>query len=85
MIIKGESKRIITSAEAVRIKHNPVIRFIDPRCGIRLLKRAMLNIHPARSSKLKNSVKKTDIHIAICLARDISAKNNLVFGICPEV
>ena len=85
MIITGESIRIITSAEAVKIKQNAVIRFIDPSCGIRLLKRAMLNIHPARSSKLNNSVKETDIHIAICLARDVPDKNNFVFDICPEV
>ena len=84
MIITGELRRIITSAEAVKIKQNAVIRFIDPSCGIRLLKRAMLNIHPARSSKLKNRVKETDINIAICLTRGIPDENNFVFGICSE-
>jgi hypothetical protein len=85
MIITGELRRIITSAEAVKIKQNAVIRFIDPSCGIRLLKRAMLNIHPTRSSKLKNSIKETDIHIATCLTRGIPDENNFVFGICPDV
>jgi hypothetical protein len=54
-----------------------------PSLGVRLLKTAILNIHPARSSKLKRSAKQTETHIKNCLAPELSDENNVVFGM-PE-
>ena len=83
ILVEGKSSRIIKSAEDVRIKQIAVIRFMAPSLGVRLLKTAILNIHPARSSKLKRSAKQTETHIKNCLAPELPDENNVVFGM-PE-
>src|SRR5664280_409172 len=83
ILAEGKSRRIIKSVETVRIKQIAVIRFMAPSLGVRLLKTAILNIHPARSSKLKRSAKQTETHIKNCLTPELSDENNFVFGM-PE-